>query len=88
MMSLQSRDDLFVNFFTIDQISVAFVSLNSIELQLEFGSASKIDPHWNVICVAKFVPMFVRKCVKPFTYFIFITLFIVVNKYIWQLIDV
>ena len=84
MMSLQSRDDLFVNFFTIDQISVAFVSLNSIKLQLEFGIASKIDPHCNVICVAKFVPMFV----KPFTYFIFITLFIVVNKYILQLIDV
>ena len=41
LMSLQSKDDLFQNFFAIDKISFASVSLNNIELQLEIGSVSK-----------------------------------------------
>ena len=40
LMSLQSKDDLFENFFTIDKVSFAFVLFSNIELQLEFGSAS------------------------------------------------
>ena len=38
VMSLQSKDDLFENFFTVYKISFASVSLNNIELQLEFDS--------------------------------------------------
>ena len=40
LMSLQSKDDLFENFFTIDKITFASVLLSNIELQLEFGSVS------------------------------------------------
>ena len=41
LMSFQSKDDLFENFFTIGKISFASVLLINIELQLEFGSVSK-----------------------------------------------
>ena len=54
LMSLQSKDDLLEIFFTIDKVYFACVSLSSIEIQLEFGSVSKKDPLWEVICFAKF----------------------------------
>ena len=54
LMSLQSKDDLFQNFYTVDKISFASVSHSNIELQLELGSASKKDPLCKVICFAKF----------------------------------
>ena len=55
LMSLQSKDDLFDNFFAIDKISFAFVSLNNMELLLEFGSVSRMDSLCKVICVAVLV---------------------------------
>ena len=41
LMSLQSKDDLFENFLTIDKSSFASVSLKNMELQLELGSVLK-----------------------------------------------
>ena len=40
-----------------------------------FSSESKKDPHCKVICFAIFEPMLI-KCIKPFSYFIFLIVFI------------
>ena len=60
LISLLYKDDLFENFFTIDKISFALVSISNIELQLEFVCVSKKDPLCKVIRFAKFEPMLVK----------------------------
>ena len=65
LMSLQSKDVLFENFFTIGKICFASGSLSNIELQLELCILSKIDPLCRVICVAKFEPMSVKNVLSP-----------------------
>ena len=65
LMSLQSKDDLFENFFTIDKIYFAFVSLNNTGLQLQIGSVSKIGQSCKGICVPKFEPMLEKYVLSP-----------------------
>ena len=65
LTSLLSKDDLFENFFSIDKIYFASVSLNNIELQLDFGRVSNMDPLCKVICVAKFELILLKNVLNP-----------------------
>ena len=56
LMSLQSKDDLFDNFFTIDKISFTSVLLTNIELELCSLSLKYLLKYWKNLFYPKFLP--------------------------------